>query len=274
MQAGGDEPPSELIDQRRPSARERGGAESAEKPAIIQVVDPHESLGHVQRATHHTDVRQATADFLEGSTEASTCRDSSEFEVSLLRGLGLGIDVNQRDRQTLLVTRVACEGSVAKHNKRSRSHWASLPFSFDRSPRKTGEGGVPDEIMPGDRIVEVNGIRGDVRNMISRIKGDDHLRLTLRRLEEITVSVARPPESLDLKLQSAICADDADAVSLEVLSMHGILIMSPVDMQVEDRIVALNGVRGDATRLRWELQDARLPAEVVIRRMDKCALPS
>merc|ERR1719329_1179600 len=182
---------------------------------------------------------------------SSVARGGQEYAVSLLRGIELGIDVSHKDNHTLLVTRVNSAGSVNKHNKSCRSRGKSAEHLL---------------IMPGDRILEVNGLRGQVHDMISRIKNADELKMTLRRLEEVLVHVELPRGSLHYDLQAEVLAVHADGVSLEVTWVHGSLIMTPVAIERGDRIVEINGRRGDSTRLSWELEDAQVPAAVVIRR--------
>lgn len=204
-----------------------------------------------------------------GSTEASsTYRDSRDFDV-VLHGGGteLGIDVNERDQSTLLVTRVMDLGVVPRHNERCRAACTSAVVGPEEAA------GVPSEaqgaeIMPGDRIVEVNGVRGHTRRMVARLKADEDLRLTVRRLDEVTVTLSRHPDAAaTLGLHAVIDAEFADGMSLRVIRVQRSgIVMDPIVIAPGDRIVALNGHRGNCTRLSWELEDAKLPSELVIRR--------
>lgn len=191
------------------------------------------------------------------STEASvTYRDSSDFDVALQGGTHLGIDVNSRDQRTVLITRVREEGVVPRHNAACRSG-----LSYNRG------GGI----TPGDRIIEVNGVRGDPHRMVEQLRTAASLQLTVRRLDELTVTVNREPGSkLNRGLQTYVGANMADSMTLEVERVQwGGVVMEPCRIERGDRIVALNGHSGDSVRLSWELEDAQLPSEFVIRRFRK-----
>jgi len=84
----------------------------------------------------------------------------------------LGLDVKS-DGATLLVEKIDPEGVVAAYNTQQQS--SSLKKSANND-----EG----EIKEGDRIIEVNGVRGDAMTMLEACRSNDVLRMTLSRVSE------------------------------------------------------------------------------------------
>lgn len=184
------------------------------------------------------------------------------FSVVIAHSLRLGIDVNHRDRRTLLITKVHAGGSVSRHNARRRDLQSYL------RPHLCHE----EEIAPGDRILEVNGVRSDVGRMMSAMKLDTELTLCIARAEETVVEVSaaqRGQVLIEQGVAGFIGTSVADSVSLEVVTVDDgeSLCMEPRRLRSTDRIVALNGVRGCSAKLNQEWLDIQLPAKVTIRRV-------
>lgn len=184
------------------------------------------------------------------------------FSVVIAHSVRLGIDVNHRDRRTLLITKVHAGGSVSRHNARRRDLQSYL------RPHMCHE----EEIAPGDRILEVNGVRSDVGRMMSAMKLDTELMLCIARAEETVVEVSatqRGQVLIEQGVAGFIGTRVADSVSLEVVTADDgqSLCMEPCRLRSADRIVAVNGVRGCSAKLDQEWLEIQLPAKVTIRRV-------
>lgn len=193
------------------------------------------------------------------------------FYVELKHGVTLGIDVNSRDGMTLQVTKVHERGSVFAHNKRCRSNSLQSVVGEIMSPQlrpfrpyQPGQ----SEIGPGDQILDVNGTRGSAELMMSRLKLDGELSLTLQRHEEITIDVCRAKAKEVRGLSTDICVTPADGMTLQVGDVQAGLVMGPSDRVMKaDRIIAVNNVRGDSRKLACEMAETTLPAKLVVRRI-------
>lgn len=160
------------------------------------------------------------------------------FEAVISKGeRKLGIDINLHNSVTLLVTKVN-DGPVMDHN---HAH--------------PGEA-----ILPGDRVVELNGVRGNTKLMLASCIGVAELHFVVATGLEWTARV----DALDKAEQRlGIVVHLVDLVSLVVsrLDEEGhaaqkAAVDPDFDLRADDRIVAINDVRLDASALRRELETA------------------
>jgi len=168
------------------------------------------------------------------------------YEVMISKGnQKLGIDINHYDTTTLLVTKVNL-GPVSDHNAKRTDL----------------------QITSGDRILEINGVRGEVKEMLAKIKQDSDLRMTLQRLPESTLEISRAGAVRDVGVVAEVC----DGMTLIIHSIEEGLSVRYIggalqDARKGDRIIGINNVRGDAAKLKDELAGASLPVTLTIRRI-------
>merc|ERR1711974_99883 len=115
----------------------------------------------------------------------------------------------------------------------------------------------PDfHVKVGDFIVAVNGWRGHTQRMIERLEGDSTIEMAIARPVPFTVTLSQEPGSL---LSSLKCA--STGVSLLVVRIHlliGTWNSTYPDRAVNnhDRIMAVNGVKGDTWQMMGEVERA------------------
>jgi len=175
----------------------------------------------------------------EDSAGATRAEPRRTFRAVIAKGeRKLGIDINHHDNFTLLVTKVN-DGPVMEHNL-----------------ARPG-----DAILPGDRIVELNGVRGNTQYMLASCIGVTELHFAVASGHEWTarLDAARGKAGQHLGIDARPC----DVVSLAVHSLDGdglaaqrLALEPDFDMRTEDRIVAVNGARLDASALLRELETA------------------
>mmetsp|Transcript_16578 Transcript_16578/g.35008 ORF Transcript_16578/g.35008 Transcript_16578/m.35008 type:complete len:263 (+) Transcript_16578:98-886(+) len=158
-----------------------------------------------------------------------------EFLVTLVKDEALddiAIDIDSSDGLTLLVMQVR-PGLVQLWNK---THWD-----------------LHQDVRVYDRIVEVNGVRGDAADLLRAMRSDRTVDLMVKRPVEYRIEVtkeASPFASL------GVIVDDRDGRTLRVEHvLEGGLLDQwnkthwQVPVRTNDRIVAVNGVCGDSGQL-------------------------
>mmetsp|Transcript_35878 Transcript_35878/g.102487 ORF Transcript_35878/g.102487 Transcript_35878/m.102487 type:complete len:247 (+) Transcript_35878:82-822(+) len=164
----------------------------------------------------------------------------STFSVVLERGHheAIGLDVDRIDRASAVVVAVRA-GAVSAWNERNPGA----------------------EIRPGDRIVEVNGVQGDIQRIISKLQVVSRCRLVLQRPVELDIVIPKPDCSASLGLELSYVRS---GTSLLITSVGDGLVRAwnkankNSQVRAHDRIVAVNGVRGQPEELLQEGQDASI----------------
>lgn len=167
----------------------------------------------------------------------TTSTTPTNFKTTIVKGeRKLGIDINYHDNVTLLVTKIN-EGPVMDHNSSNQS----------------------ERILPGDRIIELNGIRGNTQQMLASCKGATELQVTVTTGVERTTQLVPTGGETSLGLTVEQC----DMVSLVITKVEDGLAMMKgrregpeLEMKAEDRIVGINGAKLDAAALLQELNTA------------------
>jgi len=163
---------------------------------------------------------------------------TQEFEVLIEKeGEELGLDVLQHDWETLLITRIK-EGPLRLWNQRHPQHG----------------------IRHGDRIVEVNGQRGNSELLIATIRSEWSLRMVIRRLVEFGVSVQRPNgHRLGLDVMQQLRSLRVLQVREGPFRRWNAGVTFDFQVQPTDYIVEVNGVHGNSASLLQEIQDSESP---------------
>jgi len=179
-------------------------------------------------------------------------RESEMFSAVIAKGdRKLGVDINYHDHMTLLVTRVNA-GPCDDYNNSSDG---------------------AEKIGPGDRVISINGIMGETRQMLDACKQAQELRLTVRRCEEITIRLERlrPEQHLGLNLEAC---DTMSLVVTHVADDERSLVAEhnqscPPEFVIEKdfRVIGVNGVRDGARAVFDALQEGGLHWELVFRQV-------
>jgi uncharacterized protein YwlG (UPF0340 family) len=170
---------------------------------------------------------------------------------------GLGLEVDIGDDVTASITKVLSEGAVPAWNKLNAE-------------------GL--NVLAGDHIVEVNGIRGSAKELIASIKGGAQLSIVIHRPMEFLAAVRK--ENI------------TDSVGLDIGYTHigtTLLVCQVVEGCVKkwneshpdaavrrnDRIIEVNGTRGKCKELMAKLtaKDTDL-LRLVVTRCDGKSCPS
>mmetsp|Transcript_20503 Transcript_20503/g.56908 ORF Transcript_20503/g.56908 Transcript_20503/m.56908 type:complete len:718 (-) Transcript_20503:154-2307(-) len=168
-----------------------------------------------------------------------------DFEVVIEKGANeLGVDVVKHDAETLLISRITA-GPVMVWN-------CANPQLCVRN---------------GDRIVAVNDQRGDSELLIELIRTQNRLKLSLRRLLQIRVTVRRN-ESGRLGINIAQHRRSLRILHISPGPFHLWNARVPLDLHVQtsDHIVEVNGVRGTATELLQAIEQSGNELSLVLVR--------
>jgi len=122
------------------------------------------------------------------------------------------------------------------------------------------------EVRPNDRIISVNGARGDVQLILDRLREDQDLEIVLRRPTEFRVLVAAK-RSLGITVRYA---PHGTSLLVDRVNQHGLVKVWNMaypdhEVQVHDRIVEVNGIRGPPDLLLRELNSAGALELVIFR---------
>lgn len=175
-------------------------------------------------------------------------QDAYVFQTQIVKtpGRGLGLDLSPHDGESLLVGRVK-EGAVADWN-------ATRPAD------------ACDLVVPGDRIVVVNGKEANAEELLVRMRADSVLNMTIRRKLLITVRVRRMPgDILGIELVEA-----AEGCVIESISSGSAADkanrahVSELTLRPGDRIVQANAST-EAKEIREEMRSGK-NLELKIRR--------
>lgn len=185
------------------------------------------------------------------SASSVRLRESEMFSAVIAKGeRKLGVDINYHDHMTLLVTRVNA-GPCDDYNN-----------SVDAV-----------KVGPGDRVIGVNGVMGDTRQMVDACKEAAELRLTVRRCEEITVRLQRlrPEQHLGLSLEacdtmSLVVTHVADDVR-SLVAEHNQSCPPEFVIEKDFRVIGINGARDSARAVLDALQEGGLNWELIFRQV-------
>jgi len=159
------------------------------------------------------------------------------IELSRQKGESMGLNLDLLDGVTALITVVKEEGAIAKAN---------------------GKRLAADKVKAFDRIVEVNGVRGKAKSIAEMIAQSTNLTMIMRRpLQEFDVVVVKKESSTPL----GVDLNYAPNSSLLILRVTDGLVQEWCDagnrpVNAKDRIVAVNGVRGQPQQLLNQIKDA------------------
>jgi len=169
---------------------------------------------------------------------AKTCAiaQEKEFRVTLQKGLGISF-VRAKDREGLFVGKVDEHGAAAEYNQKM-AHCPSR------------------QIIPGCVLVEANGVRGDGQTlsaMVRRTSANEGLQtLVFLRYVSFSLVVAKneKPWGLDVLFQERDLAFlQVEEVDPDGAVMEHNLQPQGQKLKISDRIVEVNGVRGDGLAL-------------------------
>lgn len=164
-----------------------------------------------------------------------------EFHATIVKcadSNALALDVDAVDGLTLLVKRVK-SGPILRWNK--------------------GACDSGKDIRMYDRIVEVNGIRGDAADLLRAIKDDRRVELLIRRPTVFRLGVTK--SSPTDELGAGIDSGDGRTLLVVCVKERGLLgewnkEHWEVPVRKNDRIVEVNGVRGCSARLLEAIRNA------------------
>lgn len=156
-----------------------------------------------------------------------------EFSILIEKGgvqsPGLGLDVDVTDGPALLIDAVQ-DGLVKIWN--------------EANPQL--------QVMSHDRFIDVNGVRGDCREIVEELSSAESLSIVVRRPVEFAVSVRKPNDEAKLGLELSYCAGGA---TLLVMAVREGLIDSwnreHPDRAVlkGTRVLEVNGITGNSREL-------------------------
>lgn len=162
---------------------------------------------------------------------ATEIQVSDKIEVSLERqpGQPLGLDLDFLDGKTARVVEVQAEGAVPACNV-GRADWES--------------------VKAGDHVISVNGVRGDHAQFRRILAKENKLHLVLQRPVEFSVSVTKG-SGLGIDMMNAAQGSNLMINSVKgkgaIHDWNSLAENAAVAIKIFDRIVEVNGVRGD-----WE----------------------
>lgn len=147
-------------------------------------------------------------------------------------GKKLGLDVNNHDGETLLITRVN-PGPCDDYNKANAG----------------------SEIAPGDRITSVNGVVRDAAQMLEACKVSSNLSMVVRRCEELTVKLfkSKPEEFLGLGYEvcdtTTLVITGVDKETANSLAAEHNRLAPEYRIEKDFRIIGANGVRNNSAKV-------------------------
>lgn len=177
----------------------------------------------------------------------STVPCGEEFAIQLLRAPGesLGLDLDSLDGTGLLICAIK-SGPVRTYN------------SF--APTKAMQ------LRSGDRIHEVNGVSGDGKAMLEKLKVDETLQMLIRRPTLFPVVIPRAYGPLGLQVEHTVTG-----INLLVKAVNHGLIRDFNELQTgqglgaqirrKDRICKVNGEKGNPLELLSKMKNAALQGE-------------
>jgi len=169
--------------------------------------------------------------------EEDTTAPGAEFCVTIQKAdseSSAGLELDPKDRVTAVVTAV----------------WPGPVLTWNTAHRDL-------EVRPNDRILSVNDASGDVQLLLNRLQQDTQLVMLLRRPTEFRVSVAAQ-RSLGI---SVSYAPRGTSLLVDEMGSRGLLRVwnsaNPGrEVEVRDRIVEVNGIRGSPELLLRELKSS------------------
>mmetsp|Transcript_37142 Transcript_37142/g.78795 ORF Transcript_37142/g.78795 Transcript_37142/m.78795 type:complete len:231 (-) Transcript_37142:587-1279(-) len=217
-------------------AADQGNKQVMAMPAVSDRVlfeDPHTAPAKV--------VPSAESSKETPSEEAAAPDAPPQFIATLVKQNGsesIGWQVDVVDEKRLFLCRILTSPSaLSKYN-------ASVPE--DR------------QLRIGDYILKVNGNNSSVNSMMTTARSAQTLDLLVQRPRLFTKTIKKDGPSLGLMLTHA---KGCPSLCIEGINDGPVKRMAP-DLQLGDRIVAVNGVRGDSeTLMRALQQDSELNLE-------------
>jgi hypothetical protein len=171
---------------------------------------------------------------------------ATEFDIELKKSPGdtLGMELDPLDNEVMEVCSLL-PGMVQSHNDR-------CAFS--------------DQVRTGDFLVSINGNMGSTSAMIGRFNSDTTLLLKMRRLKPWSVSLKqsagaiRPSVNLQPNGKSLLVVRTTHQVIKEWNASR-----PDADIRVNDRILAVNDIAGDAKKMVDEILKASTLKMVIAR---------
>lgn len=219
------------LDKALPNLLDASPKPTAVEDAMVKLVEEPAAENRKQHKILSAQAIGPAAESLRQTTSTSPVT----FKTTVQKGeRKLGIDINWHDQATLLVTKIN-EGPIWDHNS---AHQAN-------------------RLLPGDRIIELNGIRDNTQKMLASCKDAAELQITVTTAPEHTTNFE--PSGCE---QLGITAEQCDMVSLVVTKVEeGIVARqgseaSDLALRVGDRIVGINHAKLHAGSLLQELLTA------------------
>jgi len=155
--------------------------------------------------------------------------ESFTININREEGVPLGIEFDATDGYSVRLTEIELWGSFAKWNRRR----------------------YMEQVMPGDHIVAVNGVRGTASGILQRMQRAQELEIELHRPATYSIEITKNPDGLGIETKQA-----QNSRSLMVSHLVGKGAVkewndSNQDKQVRrhDRIVKVNGWAGTVEEL-------------------------
>jgi hypothetical protein len=155
--------------------------------------------------------------------------ESFTISISREEGVPLGIEFDATDGYSVRLTKIELWGSFAKWNKRN----------------------CTEQVVRGDHIVAVNGVRGTASGILQRMQRALELEIELHRPATYSIQITKHPDGLGIETRQA-----QNSRSLMVSHLVGKGAVkdwndSDQDRQVRrhDRIVKVNGWAGTVEEL-------------------------
>lgn len=130
-----------------------------------------------------------------------------------------------------------------------------------------------EQLVAGDFIFSVNGVTSDLAAMMAEVQGSTQLELAVRRPTEFAINVNRKGQSVGC----AITYDATTGVTLVVEAVNDgpVKVWNDLNpgntVQVGDRVIAVNGLRGTAVQL---LEKIRATDELQLAFVRPAPLPA
>lgn len=202
-----------------------------ERVGVSEMITKNET-SHIIGSVREADAELATpASTLPPASTLLPENDLNMFYVSIdtLPEDGLGLDLDLLDDTGIMVNAVL-GGAVHSWNKQADS-------------------GL--QVRYGDRIVEVNGVRGNSQDHLDRLKEVESLQLWLKRPVAVRISGNAYFKSIGLVITYA---PDGSTLLIQEVKKEGIVVDWNEDnpefaVHEHDRIVEVNGAAGFATEL-------------------------
>jgi len=168
-----------------------------------------------------------------------------KIQVEKTGSLGLHIEKGEKGQTTILIGRVKNEGPIKAWND--------------------ARGRDPSELVArGDRIVEVNGARGDMQEILKTLSTSTSLNITISRLMEFRVMNLPNDGPLGIEFDQKI-KKNLVIKAIGEGSAHDWKLKPDCELRPLDMILEVNGEVGDASQLKDALRKTKLLTLLVKR---------